>query len=100
VTEVDAAELGHRQLIDSHLPAGDPHEVGVVGDHGEPILARVHVGLDVARADGHRAREREQRVLGRIHREPPMCEHTGAGGGEVALESLTWRAASCQGSQR
>ncbi len=47
---------------------------GVVREHGDAVLARVNVGLEVGRARGERLHEREQGVFGRINGEAPVGE--------------------------
>ena len=83
MTEIDFRELGNGELIHTNFPSRDPGEIRIVGDDRYAISTRVDISLDVCRPDRDRSREGKQCVLGSIHREAPVCEHTGAGRGQV-----------------
>ena len=67
--ERDAPQLGHRQLVDPRIPAGDPREVGIVADHGDAVRTSRARRSRGAWRRRQGAQERQQGVLGRVERE-------------------------------
>ena len=80
-------DLRPGQVGDPTLPIGDPVERVVVEGQHHPVAGHVHVGLEVAVAEGPRGPERGQRVLGTLEgaaavgerQRPCLVEEPGAG---------------------